>query len=252
MREPIIVGNWKMNKTVQEAMDLVSEVKPLVADVSDVEVAVAPPFTALFAVGREIRGTTIQLCAQDVFWEQEGAFTGEVSPSMLKDVGCRFVILGHSERRQYFGETDLWVNKKIRAALGEGLQPIVCVGESLEQRESGEAFSKVAAQIRGGLDGLSPAHMGTIIIAYEPVWAIGTGKTATPKQAEEMHKEIRGILEEMFGRDTAENVRIQYGGSVTPDNIKDLMREPDIDGALVGGASLKGDSFSRIVKHREK
>lgn len=252
MREPIIVGNWKMNKTVQEAMNLVSEVKPLVADVSDVEVAVAPPFTALFAVGREIRGTTIHLCAQDVFWEQEGAFTGEVSPSMLKDVGCRFVILGHSERRQYFGETDMWVNKKIRAALGEGLQPIVCVGESLEQRESGEAFSKVAAQIRGGLDGLSRAHMGTIIIAYEPVWAIGTGKTATPKQAEEMHKEIRGILEEMFGRDTAENVRIQYGGSVTPDNIKDLMREPDIDGALVGGASLKGDSFSRIVKHREK
>lgn len=251
MREPIIVGNWKMNKTVQEAVNLVSELKPLIADVYDVEIAVAPTFTALFAVSREIHGSNIHLCAQDVFWEKEGAFTGEVSVSMLKDAGCRFVILGHSERRQYFGETDTWVNKKIRAALGEGLQPIACVGESLEQRESGKAFSIVGTQIRGCFDGLSLEDMGTIIIAYEPVWAIGTGKTATPEQAEEMHKEIRGILEEIFGRDTAGNVRIQYGGSVNPDNIGDLMKQPDIDGALVGGASLKADSFSRIAKYKE-
>lgn len=251
MREPIIVGNWKMNKTVQEAVNLVSELKPLIADVSDVEIAVAPTFTALFAVSQKIHGTNIHLCAQDVFWEKEGAFTGEVSVSMLKDAGCRFVILGHSERRQYFGETDTWVNKKIRAALGEGVQPIACVGESLEQRESGKAFSIVGTQIRGCFDGLSLEDMETIIIAYEPVWAIGTGKTATPEQAEEMHKEIRGILEEIFGRDTAGNVRIQYGGSVNPDNIGDLMKQPDIDGALVGGASLKADSFSRIAKHTE-
>lgn len=252
MREPIIAGNWKMNKTVQEAVDLVSELKPLIADVSDVEVAVAPPFTALVAVSREIQGTNIHLCGQDVFWEREGAFTGEVSVAMLRDAGCRFVILGHSERRQYFGESDTWVNKKIRAALGGGLQPIVCVGESLEQRESGKAFSIVGTQTRGCFDGLSPEQMETSIVAYEPVWAIGTGKTATADQAEEMHREIRGILEEMFGKDTAENVRIQYGGSVNPDNIGDLMQQPDIDGALVGGASLKADSFSRIVKFKEK
>lgn len=252
MRKPIVVGNWKMNKTVQEAVNLVSELKPLIADVSDVEVAVAPPFTALLAVSREIHGTHIGLSAQDVSWEKEGAFTGEVSVSMLKDVGCRFVIVGHSERRQYFGESDTWVNQKITAALGGGLQPIVCVGESLEQRDSGKAFSIVGTQIKGCFDGLSPENMETITIAYEPVWAIGTGKTATAEQAEEMHREIRAILEEMFGKPTAEDVRIQYGGSVNTDNVADLMGKPDIDGALVGGASLKADSFSGIVKFKEK
>jgi triosephosphate isomerase len=251
MREPIISGNWKMNKTVREAVSLVSELKPLIADVSDVEIAVAPTFTALFAVAREIHGTNIHLCAQDAHWEREGAYTGEISVLMLKDVGCRFVILGHSERRQYFGETDASISKKIRAVLEGGLRPIVCVGESVEQRESGSAFSIVATQIRDCLDGLSSESMESIIIAYEPVWAIGTGKTATPDQAEEMHKKIRGILEEMFGKNTAENVRIQYGGSVNPDNIGDLMQQPDIDGALVGGASLRSDSFSRIVKFKE-
>jgi triosephosphate isomerase len=248
MRKPIIAGNWKMNKTVRDAVGLVSELRSLIVDVSDVEVVVAPTFTALSAVSREIQGSNIQLCGQDVFWERAGAYTGEVSAVMLKDVGCRFVILGHSERRQYFRETDAQVNKKIRAALGEGLNPIVCVGESLEQRESGMASSTVGDQIRACFVGFTPTEMETMIIAYEPVWAIGTGKTATAVQAEEMHKTIRGILQEMFGQKTAHHVRIQYGGSVTPDNVRDLMGQPDIDGALVGGASLKADSFSRIVK----
>jgi triosephosphate isomerase len=251
MREPIIVGNWKMHKTVEEAVGLVSELKPRVASVLDVEIAVAPNFTALYAVGREIHGTNIHLCAQNVFWEKEGAFTGEVSVSMLKAVGCRFVILGHSERRRHFGETDGGVNKKIRAALEGGVRPIVCVGESLEERDSGQAFSIVGKQVTGCFDGLSSEDMETITIAYEPVWAIGTGKTATADQAEEMHKEIRRILETMFGGVTAGNVRIQYGGSVNPDNVEGLMRQPDIDGALVGGASLKADSFSRIVKFKK-
>ncbi len=252
MRTPIIVGNWKMNKTVGEAVNLVSELKPLIADVSDVEIAVAPPFTALMAVGREIEGSNIQLSAQDVFWEKEGAFTGAISVSMLKDTGCRFVILGHSERRQVFDETDAWVGKKIRAVMAEGLQPIVCVGESLEQRESGKAFSVVETQVRGCLKGLSSNEMEAITIAYEPVWAIGTGRTATPLQAEEMHQKIRNVLKEVFSQNTAMNVRIQYGGSVNAENIGDLMEQSDIDGALVGGASLKADSFSRIVKFSQK
>jgi triosephosphate isomerase len=252
MRKAIIVGNWKMNRTVGEAVHLVGELKSLIADVSDVEVAVAPPFTALLAVSREIRGSNIRLCGQDVFWEKDGAYTGEISASMLKDLGCHFVILGHSERRQFFSETDDWVSKKIMAVLDIGIHPIVCVGESLDHRDSGRAFSVVGEQIRGCLGRLSAEDMETITIAYEPVWAIGTGKTATPEQAEEMHQKIRGILGDTFGRDTAGKVRIQYGGSVTPDTIRDLMKQPDIDGALVGGASLKADSFARIVKCHEK
>jgi triosephosphate isomerase len=251
MRKPIITGNWKMNKTVPEAVNLISELKPLMAGVSDVDVVVAPTFTALSAVSHEIRGTSLLLSAQDVFWEREGAYTGEISASMLKDVGCHFVILGHSERRQYFGETDKSVNKKIRAALGEGLKPIVCVGESLEERQSGKASGVVRNQIVGCVNGLSPQQVDVITLAYEPVWAIGTGKTATPEQAEEMHRQIRETVGELFGQDTAENLRIQYGGSVSPDNIRILMERPNIDGALVGGASLKSDSFSRIVKFRE-
>ena len=252
MRKPIIVGNWKMNKTVQEAVNLVSELKPLLTSVSHVDIGVAPSFTALFAVGREIRGTNIQLGAQDVFWEREGAFTGEVSAVMLKDVGCCFVIVGHSERRQYFGEMDGWVNKKVRTVLGEGLQPIVCVGESLEQRESGRASSIVGKQIRGCFDGFRPEDMKTVVIAYEPVWAIGTGKSATPEEAQEMHREIRAVLASMFGGGIADTVRLQYGGSVNPSNMGDLMKQPDIDGALVGGASLKAGPFSMIVKYGER
>jgi triosephosphate isomerase len=252
MRTPVIVGNWKMNKTIQEAVDFVVELNAQIGEVSNVEVAVAPPFTALSAVSRELQGTSIDLCAQDVHWEKEGAFTGEVSVSMLRDVGCQHVIVGHSERRQYFGENDAKVSKKVRAVLGEGLKPIVCVGESLDQRERGEALSVVAAQIRGSLAGLSQQDVESLIIAYEPVWAIGTGRTATPDQAEEMHGEIRAILRGIFGGRTAEQLRIQYGGSVKPENIKDLMIQPDIDGALVGGASLEVHSFGRIVKYRGK
>ena len=252
MRKPIIVGNWKMNKTIREAVDLVSALKPLMADVSDVEIGVAPPFTALASVRDEIGQNNILLGAQDVFWEPAGAFTGEISPSMLKDAGCHFVIVGHSERRQYFRETDAEVNQKIKAVLDEELFSVVCVGESLEQKDSGQASSVVESQIRGCFRGLPSRDMERIVIAYEPVWAIGTGKTATPQTAEEMHGEIRAIVEEMFGGDTAGGIRIQYGGSVSPDNIEDLMREPDIDGALVGGASLKAESFSRIVKHTKK
>jgi triosephosphate isomerase len=249
MRKPIIVGNWKMNKTIREAVDLVSTLKPLIADVSEVEVGVAPPFTALASVRDKMGETRILLGGQDVYWEAAGAFTGEISPSMLKDAGCSFVIVGHSERRQYFRETDAEVNQKIRAVLDEELFPIVCVGESLEQRDSGQASSVVESQIRSCFRGLSSTDMERIVIAYEPVWAIGTGKTATPGTAEEMHGQIRATVEEMFGRDIAAGIRIQYGGSVSPDNIEDLMREPDIDGALVGGASLKAESFSRIVAH---
>ena len=252
MRKPIVVGNWKMNKTIREAVDLVSELKPLVVDVPDVEIGVAPPFTALSSVRDTIGGTNIFLGGQDVFWEIGGAFTGEISPAMLRDAGCDFVIVGHSERRQHFRETDAEVNKKIKAGLGERLFLIVCVGESLDKREAGQASSVVGSQIRGCLTGLSPEDMGRLVIAYEPVWAIGTGKTATPQIAEEMHGHIRAIVADMFGGETAETIRIQYGGSVTPDNIEDLMTEPDIDGALVGGASLKAEAFSQIVRRAKK
>jgi len=252
MRKPIVVGNWKMNKTIREAVDLVSELKPLVVDVSNVEVGVAPPFTALSAVRDAIGGANILLGGQNVFWESGGAFTGEISPAMLKDAGCDFVILGHSERRQYFRETDAEVNRKVKAVLGEQLALIVCVGELLEQREAGQASSVVGGQIRGCLTGLSPEDMERLVIAYEPVWAIGTGKTATPQIAEAMHGEIRSVVEDIFGGETAEAVRIQYGGSVNPENVDALMTEPDIDGALVGGASLKAEAFSQIVRRTKK
>jgi triosephosphate isomerase len=252
MRRPIVVGNWKMNTTVQEAVGLVSELKPQVADVSDVEIGVAPPFTALSAVYREISGTNILLCGQNLFYEREGAYTGEISPVMLRDVGCRFVILGHSERRQFFGETDASVNRKIAASLKEGLFPIVCVGESLTDRESGKAFSVVGNQIKGCVDGFSSDQVQSIVVAYEPIWAIGTGKTATTQQAAEMHRHIREKLGAMFGGSTTGRIRIQYGGSVKPENIVDLMEQPDVDGALVGGASLKSESFSQIVNFGKK
>jgi triosephosphate isomerase len=251
MRRPIIAGNWKMNKTVSEAVDLVRQLKVLVADVRDVDIVVAPTFTALHAVSREIEGSNIELAAQDVFWEPSGAYTGEISPTMLKDVGCRYVIIGHSERRRYFGETNKLVHKKIRASLAVGLLPILCVGEALDEREAGKTFDAVKIQIIQCLEGFSLGEMDKITIAYEPIWAIGTGKTATPQQAEEVHGFIRGQLGSISHRRISETMRIQYGGSVNPDNIADLMAQPNIDGALVGGASLLADSFSRIVKFQK-
>lgn len=248
MRKPIIAGNWKMNKTVSEAVDLVRQLKASVVDVREIDIVIAPTFTALQAVSREIVGSNIELAAQDVFWEPSGAFTGEISPMMLKDVGCHYVIIGHSERRQYFGETNESVNRKIKASLAVGLHPIVCVGESLEERELGKTFDVVKTQVVQCLEGFSRDQMEMVTIAYEPLWAIGTGKTATPQQAEEVHAFIREQLEGLTHRQVCEGVRIQYGGSVNPDNISDLMAQPNIDGALVGGASLKADSFSRIVK----
>jgi len=250
MRRPIIAGNWKMNKTVSEGVDFIRQLKPLVADVRDTDIVVAPTFTALQAVSQEIHGSTIGLAAQDVFWESSGAYTGEISPSMLRDVGCRYVIIGHSERRQYFGETNESVGRKIKASFAVGLCPIICVGEALGEREAGKTFDVVKNQLTQCLEGFSRQEMERIIIAYEPIWAIGTGKTATPQQADEVHAFIREQLGNMTDRTVSEGVRIQYGGSVNPDNISDLMLQPNIDGALVGGASLKADSFSGIVKFK--
>ncbi len=251
MRRPIITGNWKMNKAVSEAVDLVRQLKALVGDVKDVDIVVAPTFTALQAVFREIDGTNIQMAGQDVFWETSGAYTGEISAIMLKDVGCQFVIIGHSERRQYFGETNESVHKKIEASLAAGLYPILCVGESLKEREAGKTFGVVKNQVVQCLQGFSQEEMARVTVAYEPVWAIGTGKTATPQQAEEVHAFIREQLEYVANQNVSEGVRIQYGGSVNPENISDLMAQPNIDGALVGGASLKADSFSRIVNFKK-
>ena len=249
MRKAVIAGNWKMNKTVSEAVELICELKKLVFDVTDTDIVVAPPFLAIYRVAQEAKGSNIRISAQDIFWEEKGAYTGAVSPMMLSDVGCKYTIVGHSERRQYFGETDETVNRKIRAALGQGLAPIFCVGEAIEQRESGETFSVIETQVRRGLSGLSPLEMKDLIVAYEPVWAIGTGKTATGEQAEEVHAFIRGLLKEV-SQGTADNTRILYGGSVNPDNVDGLMAKSNIDGALVGGASLKAEDFARIVKYK--
>jgi triosephosphate isomerase len=250
-RLPFIAGNWKMNKTVGEALDLVRELKTAISGVKEVEVAVAPPFTALDAVRKEIEGSSIRLAAQNLYWEEKGAFTGEISPPMLKEVGCQYVIIGHSERRQLFGESDETVNRRINAALAKGLKVIFCIGETLKEREEGRTFSVIERQIEGGMKGLGGKEMTNMVIAYEPVWAIGTGKTATPEQAEEVHRFIREKVEKLYSRQVSEEIRIQYGGSVTPENIKGLMSQPDIDGALVGGASLKAESFSKIVRFKE-
>ena len=250
-RLPFMVGNWKMNKTVGEAIDLVRELKAAISGVKAVEVAVAPPFTALYAVRKELDGSSIGLAAQNLYWEEKGAFTGEVSPLMLKEVGCHYVIIGHSERRQFFGETDETVNRRIKAALAQGLKVIFCIGETLKEREEGKTFPVIEKQVEGGLKGLGDQEMRNMVIAYEPVWAIGTGKTATPEQAEEVHRFIRGKIEKLYSREVSEEIRIQYGGSVTPENVKGLMNQPDIDGALVGGASLKAESFSKIVRFKE-
>jgi triosephosphate isomerase len=250
-RLPFIAGNWKLNKTVEEAVDLVRQLKVAIAGMEGVEVAIAPPFTALYAVHKELEGSSIRLAAQNLFWEEKGAYTGEVSPLMLKEVGCQYVIIGHSERRQFFGETDETVNRRMKAALGQGLKPIFCMGETLAEREEGKTFSVIQRQLEGGLKDLGEKEMKSIVVAYEPVWAIGTGKTATPQQAEEVHRFIRERLERVYSRQFAEEVRIQYGGSVTPENIKGLMSQGNIDGALVGGASLKSETFSKIVRFKE-
>ncbi|MCX7789929.1 MAG: triose-phosphate isomerase [Chloroflexaceae bacterium] len=250
MRTPIIAGNWKMYKTVGEAVELVKALLGGLNVGNDREVVVCPPFTALYAVRPLLVGTSVALGAQNVYHEREGAYTGEIAPGMLVDVGCKYVIIGHSERRQYFGESDAGVNRKLHAARAAGLRPIVCVGESKPQRDAGEAEPIVTGQVRAALEGVSAEHMADVVIAYEPIWAIGTGDTATPADAQAMHLAIRRTLAELYGDAVAQAVRIQYGGSVKPDNIDDLMAQPDIDGALVGGASLKAESFLRIVHYR--
>jgi triosephosphate isomerase len=247
MRKPVIAGNWKLFKTIAEAVALVDELKPLVAGNQNVEIVVAPVFTALSRVSDAVKGSNINVASQDCYWEEEGAFTGEVAPKLLKDAGCSHAIIGHSERRQYFGETDLIVNKKTKAAIAAGLTAIVCVGESLAERESDRTFNVIETQVTGGLDGFAAGDFARIVIAYEPVWAIGTGKTASDAQAQEVHAFIRQLVARLFGQAVADTVRILYGGSVKPENVKGLMAQPDIDGALVGGASLNAESFAGIV-----
>jgi len=248
-RTKFICGNWKMFKTAGEARELVRQLAPLMAGLArrTVQVAIAPPFTALASAAEAIAGTGLELAAQNVHWEAQGAFTGEVSAPMLKDLGVKHCIVGHSERRQLFGETDASVAKKTRAVLEAGLLPIVCVGETLAEREANETMAVVERQVRGALGGLSAAELRTLTVAYEPVWAIGTGKTATTAQAQEVHAVIRGLLRELGGG-AADEVRIQYGGSVKADNAAELLAQPDVDGALVGGASLKAQDFVAIVK----
>ena len=249
MRKIIIAGNWKLNKTIAEAVELVSEIKSQADGVTNVDIVVCPVFTALSEVNKIVAGSNVGLGAQDLYWEDSGAFTGEVSVPLLKDAGCQYVIIGHSERRQYFGETNETVNSKVKAALAGGLIPIVCVGENLEQREADKAFDVVKDHVENSLKGFSADEMKKIVVAYEPVWAIGTGKTASPAQAQEIHNFIRSLLKEMHNDEVAESMRIQYGGSVKPENAKELMGQKDIDGALVGGAALKAESFLGIIKN---
>jgi triosephosphate isomerase (TIM) len=247
MRRPIIVGNWKMHKTTAEAVALVKALSGSVAQVDGVDIGVAPPYTALMAVAEALRGSTIFVAAQNMHWEPQGAFTGEISAAMLTDVGCTRVIIGHSERRQFFAETDMTVNRKLRAALTAQLDPILCIGETLDQREGNATFGVLEQQVRQGLADIAAEGMSRVVMAYEPIWAIGTGKTATPAQAQEVHAFIRGLLGELYGKALADDVRIQYGGSVNAGNIHALMSQPDVDGALVGGASLEASSFAQIV-----
>jgi triosephosphate isomerase (TIM) len=249
IRKPIIAGNWKLNKTIKEAIELVTLLKRNITDFQHVDVVVCPPFTALSDVSELLMESEIKLGAQDIFWEEKGAFTGQVSGSLIKDAGATFVIVGHSERRQFFHETHETVNKKVKAALKNGLTPIVCVGESLAEREGNKTFQVIQEQLKGAFAQFTKEEMLQVVIAYEPVWAIGTGKVATPAQAQEVHAFIRKEISKLFTEDIASGIRIQYGGSVKADNIAELMREQDIDGALVGGASLDAASFSDIVKN---
>jgi triosephosphate isomerase len=245
-RRPLLAGNWKMYLNLAQSADLASAVRDGAASASG-EVALCVPFTAIAAVGAVLKGSAVRLGAQDVYWEAAGAYTGEISAGMLVDAGCQMTVIGHSERRKLFGESDEWVNKKLGAALKAGLTPIVCIGETLDERESQQTWRVLETQIAGGLKGFAPADLSKIVIAYEPVWAIGTGKTATPAQAQEAHLFVRGQLKKLHGDGFAQGVRVLYGGSVTADNVDTLMAQPDVDGALVGGASLKKDSFLRIM-----
>ncbi|MEW5974329.1 MAG: triose-phosphate isomerase [Acidobacteriota bacterium] len=247
MRRPVIAGNWKMYKTIGETVQFIEQLKPLVKDSNHCDIVLAPSLVALSAAAKAATGSKIAISSQDVFWEQEGAFTGEISANMLADAGCQYTIIGHSERRQYFGETNETVNKKVQSALKASLTPIVCVGEVLAEREADQTHSVIKSQFDEGFAGLTADAFSHIIIAYEPVWAIGTGRTATPEMAVEVHQLIRELASQAFGPGSGKAVRILYGGSVKPDNIKGLMAQTDIDGALVGGASLKVDSFVSIV-----
>jgi len=247
-RRIIMAGNWKMYKTVGESVALVERLRDALAGVRDREIVVCPPFTALYPVADALRGSNVKVGAQNLYPAEVGAYTGEISPHMLLDVGCQYVILGHSERRQYFQESDQFINEKLRAALKHGLQPILCVGETLEQREGGRQKSVVSMQVERDLQDIPAEAMKDVSIAYEPIWAIGTGRTATPQQADEMHASIRADLGRLHGDQVAQGVCIMYGGSVKPNNVDDLLAQPEVDGALVGGASLDAESFARIVK----
>lgn len=248
MGTPLIAGNWKMNKKPSEAKEFALQLKQSLSSKTNVEILICPPFTALTEVSRVINGSNIKLGAQNMHWEIKGAYTGEISGEFLSDIGCQYIILGHSERRQYFSETDEIINKKIIAALKLGLKPVFCIGEQLSERENNQTFNVIKRQLDNGL-----AKVGTIekaVIAYEPIWAIGTGKTATPEQAKEVHSYIRENIAQKYGNDEASNLRILYGGSVTPENIDILMAQDGIDGALVGGASLKLESFLRLINYQ--
>lgn len=250
-RTPLIAGNWKMHKTVDQAGETARQLTTLVAETDGVETMIAPPFTALAPVAAVLTKSRIRLGAQNLFHKDEGAFTGEVSAPMLVSAGCRYVIIGHSERRQYFGETDQTVNLKIAAALRAGLTPIFCIGESETQREAQKTFSVLDKQVRKGLEGFSLAQLAPLVMAYEPVWAIGTGKAASPQQAQEVHAYVRSLLAEMYDSSLAQGVRILYGGSVKPANVRELMALADVDGALVGGASLNAEMFSQLINYRK-
>jgi triosephosphate isomerase (TIM) len=252
MRIPFIAGNWKMFKTVQETVVFVKELRSAVKDVADVEIVVAPPFTAVHAAAEAARNANIGVAAQDLYWERDGAFTGEVSAAMIREAGAEYVIIGHSERRRLFGESDAIVNRKTLAAIGGGLTPIVCLGETLEERERNETLAILDRQIKEGLDRITAPQLAALVVAYEPVWAIGTGRTASAAQAQEAHAHIRTRLRQWFGGDAADACRVIYGGSVKPDNIRELIAEPDVDGALVGGASLEAKSFAEIARRSER
>lgn len=250
MRIPLIAGNWKMHKTIAEAVELVEALLRDMPNTDDREVLVCPPYTALHALSPLLENTPIRLGAQDVFYETQGAYTSAISPGMLVDLGCLYVIVGHSERRQVFGDSDEIINRKLHAALSAGLRPILCVGETKAQRDAGDAESIVVGQVQAGLAGVTSEQMADVVIAYEPVWAIGTGDTATASDAQAMHATVRRILTELYNSSVADATRVQYGGSVKPDNVDELMAQLDIDGALVGGAALKADGFLRIVGFR--
>lgn len=250
MRTPLIAGNWKMNKTASEATELIKGIKAAILNSKDVEVLVCPPFTSLSAVVEELKGTNIKAGAQNMHWESKGAFTGEISASMLLELGVAYVIIGHSERRQYFAETDDTVNKKIKAVFKRKITPVACIGETLDEREKNITFRVLERQIRIGLSGLTEDESKRLVIAYEPVWAIGTGKTATPEQAQEAHLYIRKTYAQMYGAAAGESVRLLYGGSMKPDNVAELMKKPDIDGGLIGGAALEAGSFAKLVNYK--